>query len=143
MNYGIIAILALILILVFVILFIESMITKHKIKNSNEYGSARFSTFEEIKKNFKKEHINHITTLGFPIWFSKDYKITWMDKETPHWVYLGSTGSGKSVTQVIPFCSFLSSSSDKRSAKLANEIIKIFFHVLNLKLQKMRMYILT
>ena len=39
----------------------------------------------------------------------------WVDKETPHYVYLGSTGSGKSVTAVIPFCSFIATAKNKRS----------------------------
>ena len=126
MSLEMIIILLSIAILIIVILYIEPMITKHRIKNSNEYGSARFASFEEIKRDFQKERVSHINTLGFPIWFSKDYKITWMDKETPHWVYLGSTGSGKSVTQVIPFCSFLSSSSDKRSAFITDPKGEIF-----------------
>lgn len=116
MNIEIILILIVILIFIVVFKYIEPLFSKHKIKNSNEYGSARFSTFNEINKHFKKEEVRRINQVGFPIWFDKDYKKVWMDNETPHWVYLGSTGSGKSVTQVIPFCSFLSSAEIKRSA---------------------------
>lgn len=112
----------------FVVVFkyIEPLFSKHKIKNSNEYGSARFSTFNEINKNFKKEEVRRINQVGFPIWFDKDYKKVWMDNETPHWVYLGSTGLGKSVTQVIPFCSFLSSAEIKRSAFITDPKGEIF-----------------
>ena len=39
-------------------MYIEPILMKHKVKNDNEYGSARFSTDREIKKNFK------IKTLG-------------------------------------------------------------------------------
>ena len=39
---------------------------KHKVKNSNEYGSARFSTLNEIKKNFKSEKINNIKEAVIP-----------------------------------------------------------------------------
>lgn len=88
---------------------------KIKINNKNEYGSARFSTFQEINKNFKKENINDINDTGIPIWYSKDYKTIWFDRETPHYVYLGSTGSGKSVTCVIPTCSFIANAKNKRS----------------------------
>ena len=105
-----------IFLLVFV--YIEPMLAKHKIKNSNEYGSARFAHPKEIEKTFDKETVSHIKSVGFPIIFDKNLKTVWMDKETPHWVYLGSTGSGKSVTQVIPYCSFLSSViSDRKLSK--------------------------
>ena len=109
-----------------VFVYIEPMLAKHKIKNSNEYGSARFSSFKEIDKTFEKENMNHIKNVGFPIWFDKNLKTVWMDKETPHWVYLGSTGSGKSVTQVIPYCSFLSSAETKRSAFITDPKGEIF-----------------
>ena len=88
---------------------------KHKVKNDNEYGSARFSTESEIKHNFKKENINHIMEAGFPVSFSKNLKYVYFDRETPHYVYLGSTGSGKSVTAVIPTCTFISKAKKNRS----------------------------
>ena len=40
-----------------VFIYIEPILMKHKVKNDNEYGSARFSTDNEIKKNFKKEKV--------------------------------------------------------------------------------------
>lgn len=110
----------------FVFMYIEPMLAKHKIKNSNEYGSARFAHDVEIKKDFKKENIKKINKVGFPIYFDKKLNNVWMDRETPHWVYLGSTGSGKSVTQVIPFCSFLSSAKEKRSAFITDPKGEIF-----------------
>ena len=126
MNIKIVLILIVILMFVVVFKYIEPLFSKHKIKNSNEYGSARFSTFNEINKNFKKEEVRRINQVGFPIWFDKDYKKVCMDNETPHWVYLGSTGLGKSVTQVIPFYSFLSSAEIKRSAFITNPKGEIF-----------------
>lgn len=126
MNIKIVLILIVILMFVVVFKYIEPLFSKHKIKNSNEYGSARFSTFNEINKNFKKEEVRRINQVGFPIWFDKDYKKVWMDNETPHWVYLGSAGSGKSVTQVITFCSFLSSAEIKRSAFITDPKGEIF-----------------
>lgn len=126
MNLTYILILAVLGIFLLVFVYIEPMLAKHKIKNSNEYGSARFSSLKEIEKTFEKESVNHITNVGFPIWFDKNLKTVWMDKETPHWVYLGSTGSGKSVTQVIPYCSFLSSAETKRSAFITDPKGEIF-----------------
>ena len=116
------------IILMFIIIFkyIEPLFFKHQIKHNNEYGSARFSSLSEIKNNFKIEKVKRINQVGFPIWFNKDYSKVWMDNETPHWVYLGSTGSGKSVTQVIPFCSFLSSAKIKRSAFITDPKGEIF-----------------
>ena len=96
-------------------MYIEPILMKHKVKNDNEYGSARFSTDKEIKKNFKKENVNNIKEAGFPVSFSKDLKTIYFDRETPHYVYLGSTGSGKSVTAVIPSCAFIANAKKKRS----------------------------
>ncbi len=117
-----------ILIFIFIIIFkyLEPLIRKYKIKNNNEHGSARFSTVREIKKNFNKEEVNKINEVGFPILFDNNLKNVWFDNGTPHWVYLGSTGSGKSVTQVIPYCSFLSSASNKRSAFITDPKGEIF-----------------
>lgn len=98
MSLTYIIILVLIGIFIIVFMYIEPLLAKHKIKNSNEYGSARFARLDEIKKNFKKEELKRIKEVGFPIYFEKKLDYVYMDKETPHWVYLGSTGSGKSVT---------------------------------------------
>lgn len=108
-------VLGLAVMLILFLYFIEPKINRRKIKNDNEYGSARFSTFHEIKKTFVKERVSDIKEAGFPVWYSSDYKFVWFDKQTPHYVYLGSTGSGKSVTAVIPTCSFIATSKNKRS----------------------------
>lgn len=106
-----------VIIIIFLICFIyiEPILMKHRVKNDNEYGSARFSTKAEIKQNFKKEDVNHIKEAGFPVYFSKNLNYVYFDRETPHYVYLGSTGSGKSVTAVIPSCTFISNAKKKRS----------------------------
>ena len=96
-------------------MYIEPILMKHKVKNDNEYGSARFSSNKEIKHNFKKENVYNIKEAGFPVSFSKNLKTIYFDRETPHYVYLGSTGSGKSVTAVIPTCAFISNAKKKRS----------------------------
>lgn len=126
MSLELIVVLALLLLFIVGFVFIEPAISKHKVKNNNEYGSARFSTFYEIKKNFKKEKISNIKESGVPIWFSKDYKYVWFDRETPHYTYLGSTGSGKSVTAVIPMCSFIATAKNKRSVFITDPKGEIF-----------------
>lgn len=121
-------IMILIIIAIFLLffLYIEPMIAKNKIKNNNEHGSARFANFKEIKRDFKKESISNINKAGFPIWYSKDYKTIWFDRETPHYVYLGSTGSGKSVTAVIPTCSFIANAKEERSVFITDPKGEIF-----------------
>ena len=52
MNLEYIIILVLCLIFIFIFSFIEPILMKHKVKNDNEYGSARFATKKEIKENF-------------------------------------------------------------------------------------------
>ncbi len=115
MSLELIFVLALLLLLVVGFIYLEPILSKHKINNKNEHGSARFSTIEEIKKNFTKEKISNINESGVPMYFSKNLKYVWFDKETPHYVYLGSTGSGKSVTAVIPECTFIATAKTKRS----------------------------
>ncbi len=107
-------------------LFLDPMISKRKVKNKNEHGSSRFSTKEEIKKNFKLEHINSIKMTGFPIQYNKNYTKIYFDRETPHYVYLGSTGSGKSVTSVIPSCTFIANSKEDRSVFITDPKGEIF-----------------
>ena len=126
MSIELIVVLALMLLFIVGFMFIEPAIAKHKIKNNNEYGSARFATFSEIKNNFKKEKIENIKESGVPIWFSKDNKFVWFDRETPHYTYLGSTGSGKSVTAVIPMCSFIATAKKKRSVFITDPKGEIF-----------------
>lgn len=126
MSIELIIVLALMLLFIVGFMFIEPAIAKHKIKNNNEYGSARFATFNEIKNNFKKEKIESIKESGVPIWFSNDYKFVWFDRETPHYTYLGSTGSGKSVTAVIPMCSFIATAKKKRSVFITDPKGEIF-----------------
>lgn len=111
---SLIILLVIVVIFLFVFMYIEPLIMKHKVKNDNEYGSARFSSDSEIKSNFKKESIYNIKEAGFPVSFSKNLKYIYFDRETPHYVYLGSTGSGKSVTAVIPTCTFISKAKKKR-----------------------------
>ena len=126
MNFEYIMILVLVALIIIFLYFLEPLITKQKIKDNNEHGSARFSTKQEIEKNFKKEEINHINNSGFPVYYSKDNKYVWFDNNTPHWIYLGSTGSGKSVTAVIPECSFIATAKTKKSVFITDPKGEIF-----------------
>lgn len=110
----------------FIFMYIEPILAKHKINNKNEHGSARFSTTQEINKYFKKESITNIQKSGVPVWFDKNLNNVWLDRETPHYVYLGSTGSGKSVTAVIPTCSFIATAKEKRSVFITDPKGEIF-----------------
>lgn len=52
MSLTLILLLVGLILLVFVFIYIEPIMTKHKLKSDNEYGSARFSNFVEIKRHF-------------------------------------------------------------------------------------------
>lgn len=120
----------LIIFILFIIFFVygEPLINNYKIKNNNEYGSGRFATKSEIKKNFTKANISNIKKVGIPIYYSKDFKKVWFDNETPHYVYLGSSGSGKSVTAVIPTVTFLANAKEKRSIFITDPKGEIYHH---------------
>lgn len=126
MSYSYLLILLLIGLIIVFLYFIEPMIARQKIKNNNEHGSARWATFREIKKNFKLENVSNIKESGFPIYYSKNNKKVWFDRQTPHWIYLGSTGSGKSVTSVIPSCSFIATAKKKKSVFITDPKGEIF-----------------
>ncbi|MEG1597772.1 MAG: type IV secretory system conjugative DNA transfer family protein, partial [Bacilli bacterium] len=126
MNIELLILLVIMIIFVIIFLYVEPMISKHKVKNDSEYGSARFSNINEIKKNFEKQSINSIKKSGFPIYYDNKLKHVWFDNQTPHYVYLGSTGSGKSVTAVIPTCSFIATAKIKRSVFITDPKGEIF-----------------
>ena len=78
MNLSLLILLLVIFVFIIGFMYIEPIISKHKIKNNNEYGSARFSTEAEINKYFTKERISNINEVGFPVYYDKnvDLKIT-------------------------------------------------------------------
>ena len=121
-----VSILVIVILLIIFLYFVEPLMTRQKIKNNNEHGSARWATKQEIEKNFRKEEISNIIKSGFPVYYSKDNKKVWFDIETPHWIYLGSTGSGKSVTAVIPQCSFIATAKIKKSVFITDPKGEIF-----------------
>ncbi len=115
MSLPLITLLLILIVFIICFIYIEPIISKHKIKNNNEYGSARFSTLSEINKHFVKERISNIHDVGFPVYYDKKVNHVWFDKETPHYVYLGSSGSGKSVTCVINMVTFIANAKKPRS----------------------------
>lgn len=121
-----IVILVIVALIIIILYFVEPLITRQKIRNNNEHGSARWATKKEIEEKFRKEEVSHIVKSGFPVYYSKNNKYVWFDMETPHWIYLGSTGSGKSVTAVIPQCSFIATAENKQSVFITDPKGEIF-----------------
>src|SRR5574344_11030 len=122
-----IMILVIVSIIIIFLYFIEPILSRQKIKSNNEHGSARWSTKQEIEKNFNKEEVSNMIHRGFPVYYSKDNKYVWFDNNTPHWIYLGSTGSGKSATSVIPECSFIATAENKKSVVITDPKGEIFY----------------
>lgn len=122
----IIIVFSFIIVIALYLYLLEPIFSRLKIKDTGEHGTAKFATFSEIKKNFSKEKISCIKESGFPVYFSKNYKLVWFDKQTPHWIVLGSTGSGKSVTSVIPQCSFVATAKKKKSVFVTDPKGEIF-----------------
>lgn len=118
--------LIIILLIIIIFFYFEPYIFKHNLKSNNEYGSAKFASVNEIKNNFDKVNLSNITDTGIPVYFDSKLNNVWFDNKTPHYVYLGSTGSGKSVTAVIPLCTFISNSKNKRSVFITDPKGEIF-----------------
>ena len=121
-----IVVLVIVALIIIFLYFIEPLMTRQKLRNNNEHGSARWATKKEIDEKFRKEEVSHIVKSGFPVYYSKNNKYVWFDMETPHWIYLGSTGSGKSVTAVIPQCSFIATAENKQSVFITDPKGEIF-----------------
>ena len=68
---------------------------------SYEYGSSRWMTKKEIRKNFKVWHIgSKLSSGGIPVTFM-DGKYYYSDS-FDHTLIIGSTGSGKTQCEIIP-----------------------------------------
>lgn len=68
---------------------------------SFEYGSSRFMTKKEIKKNFKVWNIgDELKSGGIPV-TKLDGKI-YYDDSFDHTMIIGSTGSGKTICEIMP-----------------------------------------
>lgn len=113
-------------IMIIFLYFIEPFFNRNKLSDNNEHGSARWANKKDIEKNFRVEDVRHIKQSGFPVFFSRNCKKVWFDNKTPHWICLGSTGSGKSVTSVIPYCSFIATAEKKKSVFITDPKGEIF-----------------
>lgn len=121
--------LLLVISIVVFILFIEPKLSKRKVSNKNEHGSSKFADIKEISKIFDKEDLNNIKEGGFPVWYEKKNNIfssVYVDKKSPHHLLVGSTGSGKSVTVVIPECLMFAQAKEKRSVIVTDPKGEIF-----------------
>lgn len=126
--FNIIILISVIGIIIFII-YIEPRISKHKIKNKNEHGSSKFADMKEITKTFKQEQLSSLEDAGFPIWFEKKnnhFNTVYFDNTSPHWVLIGSSGSGKSTCIVLPECIMFAKAKNKRSIIVTDPKGEIF-----------------
>ena len=119
------------LIVIGTILFIllEPRFSKRKLENKNEHGSSKFADLKEIQNTFVKENINDINSVGFPVWYEKkngNFENVYFDNKSPHFLLIGSTGSGKSVTVVIPECIMFATAKEKHSVVVTDPKGEIF-----------------
>ena len=129
MSPSMILLLFLIIGLILFILIIEPKLSRRKLKNNNEHGSSKFADIKEIKENFDKEELNNINTSGFPVWYEKEkgkFKNVYYDNKSPHYVLIGSTGSGKSITVSIPMCIQFATAKEKHSVVLTDPKAELF-----------------
>lgn len=125
-----IEIIALLIIFISIIFLIfEPKLNKRKLLNKNEHGSSKFADMNEIKKTFIKEKVNGGNNVGFPVWYEKKngkFDNVYLDNKSPHFLLIGSTGSGKSVTVVIPECFMFATSKEKHSVVVTDPKGEIF-----------------
>ena len=122
-------ILLLVIFAIFFILFLEPRLNKRKLENKNEHGSSKFADLKEIQNIFIKEDINNINSVGFPVWYEKKnnkFESVYFDNKSPHYLLIGSTGSGKSVTVVIPECFMFATAKEKHSVVVTDPKAEIF-----------------
>ena len=87
------------------------------------------ANLKEIQNTFVKENINDINSVGFPVWYEKkngNFENVYFDNKSPHFLLIGSTGSGKSVTVVIPECIMFATAKEKHSVVVTDPKGEIF-----------------
>lgn len=110
--------LLILVIIAIVFIFLEPRFGKRKLTNKNEHGSSKFADLKEIQNTFKKEKVKNSESVGFPVYYEKKnnkFESVYLDNKSPHFLLIGSTGSGKSVTVVIPECLMFATSKEKHS----------------------------
>ena len=129
MPFPMFLILIIVLSLIIFLLVIEPRIAKKKLINKNEHGSSKFADLKEIKNSFDKENIRNIKHAGFPIWYEKEHNVfknAYFDNKSPHYLLVGSTGSGKSVTVSIPLSIHFATAQEKHSVVLTDPKGELF-----------------
>ncbi len=69
--------------------------------NSNEFGSSKFATINDIKNNFPVWHFGRNTGAGGMVVAIENNKY-YVDTSSNHTLVVGSTGSGKTVSVIYP-----------------------------------------
>ena len=108
------------LIILFVIKYDKELKTKFKFKKgmpeedgSFEYGSSRWATNKEIRKHFKVWNVgSSLKNGGIPVTFIGDK--VYYDDSTDHTLIVGSTGSGKSLSIIMPLIFNLAGANESR-----------------------------
>lgn len=122
-------IILIIVILIIIFIVLEPRISKQKLQNKNEHGSSKFADMKEISDTFNKEDIRNINHVGLPIWYEKNkekFTNVYFDTKSPHWILIGSTGSGKSVTLSIPLSIHFAISTEKHSVIITDPKGELF-----------------
>ena len=135
-SYPMLILLFIVIGMIIFILIIEPRLSRRKLANKNEHGSSKFADFKEIKKNFDKENLYNIDKVGFPVWYEKinnTWENVYFDTKSPHYLLVGSTGSGKSATVSLNMAIHFATAKEKHSvvftdpkAELFNATGKIF-----------------
>lgn len=129
MSYPMFILLMVVLALIIFLLFIEPRLNKKKLINKNEHGSSKFADIKEIRANFTKESVSNIQNAGLPIWYEKNsdsFSNVYFDNKSPHYLLIGSTGSGKSVTVSIPLAIHFATAKEKHSVVLTDPKGELF-----------------
>ncbi len=129
MSYPMFFLLLIVIGMIIFILIIEPRITKRKLINKNEHGSSKFADMKEIKKNFDKENLYNIDKVGFPIWYEKNnnhWENVYFDNKSPHYLLVGSTGSGKSATVSLNMAIHFATAKEKHSVVFTDPKAELF-----------------
>lgn len=78
---------------------------------SNEFGSSDFATMKEIKKHFTTWHFGKENKIGGMVVSIKDNKY-YVDTSSNHTLIVGNTGSGKTVSVILPLIFNLADSNE-------------------------------
>ncbi len=84
---------------------------KLKVAGNNEFGSSRFATDKEIEKEFKVWNFNSKLNTGGMVVTKIGNKV-YYDDSSNHSLIIGSTGSGKTVSSIMPLIFNLADASE-------------------------------